>query len=64
VGPRDGTGIEIDDHSTYAESPRLTKLTKFQKFHNAESFPCSCRAPLGIRGTGVLADLLFDCKCR
>jgi peptidoglycan hydrolase-like protein with peptidoglycan-binding domain len=36
VGPRDGTGIQIDDHGTYADSPRLTKLTKFQKLHNAE----------------------------
>ena len=36
VGPRAGTGIEIDDHKTYANSPRLTNLTKFQKLHNAE----------------------------
>ena len=36
VGPRDGTGIQIDDHGTYANSPNLTKLTKFQKLHNAE----------------------------
>lgn len=37
VGPRAGTGIEIDDHGgTYATSPKLLKLTKFQKLHNAE----------------------------
>jgi peptidoglycan hydrolase-like protein with peptidoglycan-binding domain len=37
VGPRAGTGIEIEDHDgTYATSPKLLQLTKFQKLHNAE----------------------------
>jgi peptidoglycan hydrolase-like protein with peptidoglycan-binding domain len=37
VGPRPGTGIEIDDHNgTYANTPKLLQLTKFQKLHNAE----------------------------
>ena len=37
VGPRAGTGIEIDDHDgTYVTSPKLLQLTKLQKLHNAE----------------------------
>ena len=36
VGPRDGTGIEIDDHA-YAFSAKFLKLSKFQKLHNAET---------------------------
>ena len=36
VGPRAGTGIEIDDHKTYANSPRLTNLTNSRSFTNAE----------------------------
>jgi peptidoglycan hydrolase-like protein with peptidoglycan-binding domain len=37
VGPRSGTGIEVDDHNgTYATSPKFLQLTKFQKLHNAE----------------------------
>lgn len=36
VGPRDGTGIQIDDHA-YATSTKFLSLSKFQKLHNAET---------------------------
>lgn len=36
VGPRDGTGIQIDDHA-YASGGKFLSLSKFQKLHNAET---------------------------
>jgi hypothetical protein len=36
VGPRDGTGIQIDDHA-YADNPKFGTLSKFQRLHNAET---------------------------
>jgi peptidoglycan hydrolase-like protein with peptidoglycan-binding domain len=36
VGPRDGTGIQIDDHAQAFESKFLS-ISKFQKLHNAET---------------------------
>jgi hypothetical protein len=36
VGPRDGTGIQIDDHAQAFQSQFLS-ISKFQKLHNAET---------------------------
>ena len=36
VGPRDDTGIEVDDHA-YAFQSKFLKLSKFKKLHNAET---------------------------
>ena len=57
VGPRDGTGVQIDDHA-YAFSNQFLKLSKFQKLHNAETISLfMLEACVGTAAVVALASL-------
>jgi peptidoglycan hydrolase-like protein with peptidoglycan-binding domain len=57
VGPRDGTGIEVDDHA-YAFSNKFLTLSKFQKLHNAETISLFIlEACVGTAAVVALSDL-------
>jgi hypothetical protein len=65
VGPRDGTGIQIDDNA-YADSAKFQTLSKFQKLHNAETISlfmleaCVGTAPVVALSSLALHKAHFD----
>jgi len=57
VGPRDGSGIQIDDNA-YAFNKNFLKLSKFQKLHNAETISLFIlEACVGTANVVALPDL-------